>query len=191
MASTTDVANLALLKLGQPFIQSMDDGTPVADLAKLTYPLIVRRCLTEHVYDFAVRRKELSADGDAPLFGWTKAYTLPADCIRALHVNGEHPESGQWRVEGNKILCDMTAPLEITYISDALVESPGSWPHTFVEVVAATLASEWAESISKAGPIKEMALMERREAVRHARVANGQQGSVETAGVSSWIEARG
>lgn len=119
MALPVDICNMALVRLGQPRISSIDppytdpDGLP----SKLGFffPLLRDAELREHPWTFAKKRTLLAEDTNAPAFGYDHQFRLPADFIR---LTTDRPEG--WHIEGRFILTDDEAPLELTYIGNGV-----------------------------------------------------------------------
>src|SRR5690606_8900414 len=130
--SQTDIANMALLHLGDHVVTSIDDGENEA-ARKLKAAWDIRRdeVLPDHPWNFALARASLAADLAAPAFGWQRAFTLPADpcCLRVLAITPYADDPGlPFRVEGRKILTDAAAPLPVRFIAritDTELWSPG------------------------------------------------------------------
>lgn len=146
MPSLTEIANLALAMVGEERVTRLDtDTSKPARLCNEMLPQVRARCLSEHPWNFAVRRASLPALASSPSWGYAYAYQVPADCIRVLEIDGADPHE-PWSREGTAILTDLTAPLSIRYIAD--VTDPARWSPMFVDMVAATLAERLALPLS-------------------------------------------
>ncbi len=113
MASKTDIANMALLKLGQPAIMSMEDNSHQARLCAQEFGAALEAILRAYPWPFAIRRKELNRMIDKPPFGPRYYYQIPADSVRVIEW---HTESFPYQVEGDKVLCNAER-VAIRYVS--------------------------------------------------------------------------
>ncbi len=99
MASSVDICNLALARLGtKANVTSIDpaEGSAEAGHCSKFYP-IARDCtLEEHHWGFATVRKELAELSVTPPALWTYAYALPSDYLKAqmLLMDGSTEETG-------------------------------------------------------------------------------------------------
>ena len=80
----TDIANMALIMLGQQPITSLDDSNNRAVLANKRLADVRDSVLRAHPWNSAVMRASLTADGTAPTWGFDKRYALPADFVRMI-----------------------------------------------------------------------------------------------------------
>ena len=127
MASVIQIANRALTKLGAARIISLDDDNKQARAVKSCFEDLRDDELRSNRWSFAMKRTSLAADAEAPAYGYTSAYTLPADFLRLDLVNDEFPmvvmdnyissETNEYTIEGNKILANIAAPLKIRYVA--------------------------------------------------------------------------
>lgn len=165
MASQVQICNLALKKLGENAIISIDDETEEAEALRLIYSLVLENELRIHNWNFSIKRTTLAALADAPAFGYTKQYALPSDYLRAIQV-GEHFVSDNLRdyvtdtspfytVEGNRILTDESAPLKFRYVRKGINES--EFDSSFVMAFANRLAYEMAEDSTQSNSKRELA----------------------------------
>ncbi len=183
MASSIDIVNRALDKLGESKINTIDDNTERARVMKRAYDRVREAELRAHPWNFAKRRALLPADADAPAFGFDYAYTFPADCLRVLPGVED-----DWTIEGRKILTDTAAPLQVRYIAN-LVET-GDFDALFVEVFACRLAVECAEKITQSSAKREQAKDEYARALVEARKANAFEEKAQEMPVDTWLLAR-
>jgi hypothetical protein len=145
MASTwtvTQIANLALTKLGpgSGYLSDLASDTTIAGQAlNRVYEMVRDELVESHPWNFAVKRVSLAADVATPAWGYDFQYTLPADCLRFLSVEGSKVD---YQNEVDKILCDEQGPLNIRYISQ--VTDTSKFSPTFV----AALSARWAFEIS-------------------------------------------
>lgn len=114
------LCNAALARLGEARIVDLLDDNVAARACHAMLPIARAEVLRSHRWNFATARATLAALGEAPAFGYARAYGLPADNLRVLEVNGVSGTGGPgaaWEVEGEHLLCqDETCHL--VYVRD-------------------------------------------------------------------------
>ncbi len=147
----TSLANIALGHLGKSPVTDIGERSPEAQVLRLHWDLTRDELLRLRNWKFATRRAVLSSLADPPLFQWSHAWQLPADCLRAVEYNGRPAGTGtgapDYEIEGPVLLSnDDTARL--TYI--ARVEAVSAWDANFCAAFALLLAAAVAPAISSA-----------------------------------------
>ena len=189
MASTIDICNRALQKLGADRIISLTQNSTSARACNLAYEPVRDAELRAHVWNFAVKRAQLAADATAPLYGYNYAYTLPSDCLRLLpndHQEGFY--SKDWKIEGRKILTNESAPLEIRYIYR--VTDTTQYDATFIESLACKLAMEMCEELTQSNSKRQLAQDEYKATIREARKMNAFENPPVEQQTDDWLTAR-
>lgn len=80
-----------------------------------------------------------------PAFGWTYAYVLPTDFIRALEINDTDDDTdGAWMIEGRKLLTNNDT-INLVYVKRN--NNPAQWDALFQEAVVLKLASKLATTL--------------------------------------------
>lgn len=141
--SEAEIANRALGKLAAGSIIDINEETPQGRAVRRVFTQVRDQLLRRHRWNFAIKRVSLPADVDTPVWGPTKRFTLPADCLRILEVNG-YPD---YRSEGNAIVTDQAAPLQLRYV--ARIEDPNQFDVCFAAAFAAHLAMELCEALTQ------------------------------------------
>lgn len=188
MASDVGIANAALRKLGQGPITSFSEDSKAARLASERFAELRDELLHRHPWNFALKRRELSASATAPDWGYANAFPLPIDYIRMFEVNGEDEGSGRWKVEDGAVVTDLAAPLGVRYVyrvTDANRMSVG-----FREALASVLAADWAEDITGDDTVVKDKEGKARIAVAQARSNDGQEGIPDRIESDDWLNAR-
>jgi hypothetical protein len=141
-ATRTDIANLALILIGEQPIMDIENPTDKQGrTCKAMFDFAKQAAFNEHPWACLLKRTALAADAVLPAFEFDYSFTLPSDCIRLYRILD--PESGdpieeKYKVEGNKVLCSYDAPLYIQYVADT--DNFGLLhPHVY-DVLAHTLA---------------------------------------------------
>lgn len=199
MPSTTQLANRTLQKTGaQSRLSSLDDVSKHARVLKESYDQVRRRELRANVWNFSKKRVGLPAESIAPVFGFTKQYVLPSDCLRVLEVGQmrvdlasmDYRSGGetQFKIEGGRILTNLASPLYILYIGD--ITDTSKWDACFDDVFCDRWALETVESIAQSTTKKESLKDDYRRSIYEARLANAIENPPEAFASSSWELSR-
>lgn len=149
--ATSEVAicNRALQKVGEPQITSLDDPSRAARECKRLYSFARDMLQRIYVFNFTITRVSLPEIGGFSDFDFSNAYNLPNDYMRLVKIN----TSAEYRIEGNRILINQAAPLDIVYCRR--VTNTTQFDPLFTEALAAYMASELAEIILQSANKKE------------------------------------
>jgi hypothetical protein len=187
--SNVEICNRALDLLGAPTITALDENSVSARLCLRNYAPARDAVLRLYPWNEATARASLAADVTAPAWGFALAYTLPTDCLRLVTIEEELRSAGAWRVEGAKVLTDVSAPLRIRYIRR--LTDPGLIGPLLADAIAARLAAAIAFGLTNnASQAESMrGLMEM--AIREARRIDALEQSQDEALVADdWTNAR-
>lgn len=199
MASSVDIANSALTKLGEARITSLTDNVKAAREINAIFELRRDALLRAFNWNFAMARAQLSALSDAPSWGYSLQYQLPADCLRPVQVSEHYVIPGMadyiggadnepFRIEGRTIVTDITAPLKVRYIQK--VTNTGQYDALFVEVFASDLAMHTAWALTQSNTKKQDAREDKRVALLEAIRANAIELPPQSVQDDSWIMSR-
>lgn len=179
------IANKALTKLGLPTIQSFDSQEEAARLAGAIFGTVRDFELATYPWAFAIKRTELPALAESPAFGYKFQYALPADFLRLEGIyNCGGADKNAYELEGNNLLTDIGAPLQIRYISRELDQI--KWPPYFVEAVATKLAYEMCERLKQDPQRKSVLWQEYQAIIGAAKRCNAIQLAVKDIRPGSW-----
>ena len=92
------------------------------------------------------KKIQLAADSDAPAWGFTKQYTLPADCLRVLTILDYDAD---YKIEGRKILTDNSS-MKIFIFQE--LEDPNEYDELLRETLSAALAADIAYAVTSSNP---------------------------------------
>ncbi len=135
--TSTAVANLALGVLKVDAVSSIstpDKGSKPASTMAKWYEDTVREVLAETIWDCAVKRTTLPASASVPSFGYSAAFTLPADFIRVATIGDEDDPITDYEIEDGLLLVNEAAPLKFRYVYDQQTVSKWS-PKLLMSVV--------------------------------------------------------
>lgn len=199
MASSVDIANSALTKLGEVRIMALTDNVKAAREINAVFELRRNAMLRAYNWNFAMTRTQLSALSDSPSWGYTYQYQLPSDCLRVVQV-GEYynipglsdyiggTDNEPFKIEGSTIVTDFGAPLKIRYVRR--VTNSGEFDALFCEALASDLAYTCCEAITQSNTKKESAKAERKEAIMTAIRTNAIELPPQAIQDDSWIMSR-
>jgi hypothetical protein len=142
MASTVDICNGALNQLGATTILSLTEDSKNARLCNSRYTQVRDGLFRTHPWNCLQKRVELAADTTAPAWGFTSAYTLPADCLRLLKILDY---DSNYKVEGRKILSNAST-MKILYIGR--ITDPNEYDELLRETLSASLAADIAFAVT-------------------------------------------
>lgn len=180
MASKVEIVNLALNKLGQRPISSMDENTTAARSALLVYDSVRRQVLQSYSWAFAVRSEKLSLKASVPV-DYRYAFQLPADFLRAIslrsnvqtnHSNDTPDERKQYVIRGRELLSNSPAVV-LEYVADVTDES--LFDSRFIEAFVLKLASELAVPVGGKTDLLNAYNQQYEYQVRHAAAQSENQ----------------
>jgi len=142
MASTVDICNGALNQLGATTILSLTEDSKNARLCNSRFNQVRDAVFRSHPWNCLQKRVELAADTTAPAWGFSYAYTLPADCLRLLRILDY---DSNYKVEGRKILSN-TSSMKILYIGR--ITDPNEYDESLRETLSAALGADIAFAVT-------------------------------------------
>lgn len=110
--SEIQICNRALLHLGVQPITAFTDNNPVAAACGIVYEDCRDELLREHPWNFAIKRAILSPEVSTPVFGFSKQFNLPSDCLRVYRTYNPYID---YQIEGTKLLTNESS-ISILYI---------------------------------------------------------------------------
>lgn len=189
MASEVEICNRALQRLGAKRITSLTDDSRNARSCNAAYFVLRDAELRAHPWSFSIKRAQLAADATAPLFEKARSFTLPASSLRLYEDDPAVVNNNKdWVIEGDKILTDDTAPLDIRYIDQ--ITDPNEMDVLFREALAAKIAFELAEEITQSNTKKRDALRAYEDAIAMAKRTNSIEKTSEKPPEDTWVTVR-
>jgi len=194
MASRTDIANLALTRLGQTQIVDLSDNSQAANVLSALFDLAVDAELRANLWHFSRARSRLAQLTDKPVFGFSAQYQLPADCLRLLRVHVGLPTGwtqegiAPYSIEAGRLLVDHTGALDIQYVRR--IKDTQQFDALFVQVLATRLAMEACERITQSNTKKQMLSEDYLQALKTARRANAIERPTTAPANDTWLAAR-
>lgn len=151
----TNIANLALAKIGSEQIRSIDDANvKEAKHAKLHMPQAIDEVLRANFWGFAMATLGLDEETISEateIVPWTAAYALPADFLKlkeVMTVDGAGIDKFELRRANSKrcLLINQTDGVLLSYVSR--VTDPTEFDPMFTAALVTLLASKLARAIS-------------------------------------------
>jgi hypothetical protein len=191
--SQTEIVNLALTRLGQDRVISINDDVEAARIMRSLWDFTRDTVLAGYPWKFAIKRTSLAALADAPAYGWAHQLAVPEECMRLVQVGDDYVfYTGlleTFQLEGGMIMTDESAPLRLRYVQR--ISNVGLWPVLFGRVVAMQLAIDACEKLTtssaKQNVLNESYLL----AVAQARKQSAIERPPQRADNSDWLNARG
>ncbi len=198
MASQTSIANHCLDLIGEDSISDINDSVDRAEKIRNAWDGERDSALRAHWWNFSIERVSLAADSAAPNWGFDKQYSLDADVVRVIQVDQYYPpavlsdlinaDTSLYRIEGRKILTNLTAPLKVRWIVNSI--DIGDWDACFAKVMACNLADRLSTKLTGSEAIKARIKAEKRDALREARRANAIENPPTLANDGRWMASR-
>lgn len=184
MASTVEIANQALIRVGSESILSLTDATERARACNASWPFVRREVLRSHSWNSVTTRVKIAELVDAPSWGWDTAYQVPSDSLRILEVDTTY----QWRIEGDEILTDGTGELSIRYLKDET--DTEQYDAGLTELMVLRLAVEIVERITDSTTKRTELLNDYLMLLSEAKADDGEEQSPSEFEEDSWVTAR-
>ena len=170
MASVVDICNGALNQLGASTILSLTEDSKNARLCNSRYTQVRDALFRTHPWNCLQARLELAASTDSPAWGFTYAYTLPANCLRLLRVLDY---DSNYKVEGRKILSNAST-MKILYI--ARITDPNEYDELLRETLSAALGADIAYAVTSNNTTSQNMILSYQEKLKDARFVDSTEG---------------
>lgn len=161
LTSNTQVANLALAKLGQAkAIGSLNENTAAAVACKQHYDLVLDEVLGAFEWAFATRYVDLALVAENPTSEWLYSYAYPTDALRLRRIlSGRRPSQETLDTKVKlEVIDDGTAKLIYTNEVEPVAEitiretTVEKYPAEFCQALAYRLAYEIGPVIMTGDP---------------------------------------
>jgi hypothetical protein len=170
--SSIAICARALLKIGAETIQSFDDGTLEAEVARNLYPSTRDALLSAHPWNFATAQASLPKLLAAPVADYANAFQLPADFLRALSAgSGARGRGLDYRIVERRLLTDADQAV-LTYV---FRPDESGFPPFFDQALIARLAAEFCLPVTEATTRAEALAVAAEAEFRRAKLIDAQQ----------------
>jgi len=170
MASIVGICNGALNQLGATTILSLTEDSKNARLCNSRFTQVRDALFRTHPWNCLQKRIQIAADSTAPAWGFSFAYTLPADCLRLLKILDY---DSNYKVEGRKILSN-TSSMKILYISR--VTDPNEYDELLRETLSASLSADIAFAVTSNNTTSQNMYQLYQEKLKDARFVDSTEG---------------
>lgn len=116
-AQWVTIANRALIIINNQTISSLDDGSASANYSRELIPAAIDAVYSAFPWRESLRRASLAPLADAPAFGFTYAFMLPADFARLKEIAVD----GEWVIEGRVVHTNATS---VNIVYSAMPSNP-------------------------------------------------------------------
>lgn len=162
----------ALLKIGAETIQSFDDGTLEAEVARNLYPSTRDALLSAHPWSFATAQATLPRLAATPLADYRYAFQLPADFLRALSAGtGARGRGLAYRIHERRLLADA----DRVVLSYVFRPDESGFPPFFDQALIARLAAEFCLPVTETTTRTEALAAAAEAEFRRAKLIDAQQ----------------
>lgn len=204
-ATSVDICNLALDRLGEARITSIAAPTGRADLLLSTqYDARRQELLRRFIFNFSRKYAVVNAapatgvGAVVPAFGFARAYALPTDFIRLLALGdvsvNDDVEAELYDLSDGYVYCDegttsgANVQLNFHYIYDAVTVT--KFDPLFTRCLAMQLAADCAYALTKKQSIVDAVNRDLRLAEAAAAAVAGQEKPPRRIQRSRWLDAR-
>lgn len=169
---------MALARLGASRITSLTDNTSEAKLCNLLYSDTADMVMVEGSWSSTISRATLNKTTNTPAFGYTAEFQLPTEpfCLKVLNVNDLTPGNEEFRIEGDKLLANITT-MKVRYIGR--VTDTQSYDTFLTQAIISRLTAELAYPITGQASVADRWFNKYEMDVRKGLANDGQQGSNE------------
>lgn len=162
------------MRCGAEPIAALTDESKRAKAVVSQYEITLKELLVDSPWNFATAKVELEELSEVPLFGFSKMYDLPSDCVKVLELENKVP----YRVEGQHIVCDQEGTIKVKYVSNAI--SAEKYSGAFVKALSLKLAEDISYLLVQSASLQQAIAQEAERYLRKARSMNSQEGTPES-----------
>jgi len=194
------VCNLALAKVGDEAAQITsipaspnEEYSKEANLCSKFFEITLREVLEATEWKFARKRRALALLPDAPVWEWSFAHEIPADCARPLRVSPttdtqrEYVFQTEWDVEDGTIVSNKEE-LWMLYVQN--ISNLNKADALFIKTLYTALAVKLVFPLTENRNLTKDIMNEYEiQVLPEARRVNGYTGRILPSTDSAWVEA--
>ena len=181
--SKVEIANIALMHVGDNVITSFSDGTVAANAINTVYEVTRDAVLRDHTWNFAIKQATPSLDAVTPIYGFNHRFDLPTDLIRLIEIE----DNPKYKIESRFILTDSN-PINIRYIYKN--ETVTEYDSMFVQALAVRLAGTIAERLTQSSTLAEELINLYRLHLKDAKSVDAQVNYPDDLEANLWLDSR-
>ena len=192
-----DVCNTALIRIGEPPIDSLTEDTDAKaqkaqDACNSQYLAAIDEVLVMADWACARARKAVTVDATAPAFGYDYRYALPASpyCLKVLEIE----DKPKYLIEGRWILTDQETSINLTYTKRITDES--ELDPLLRRSIALKIAHDISRYLAPSESLRAAIMDELEEVIIRAKAANqaadyntDEEENSSSTGNTEWIDA--
>lgn len=158
-SSDISVVSQAMTLIRATPINTFDDGTNEADIAKLFYNDFVQDILSRHPWSFATKKRRLNRTTD-PIGEWRYAHIVPAEALRIWVL---YPDStlnpypiDYYDIQGQDGSRQILSNNETIYADYTVYTAESNWPGYFTQFAVHAYAALAAMPVTDDPEIREI-----------------------------------
>lgn len=186
---STEIANLALMRLGADTIGNIDEGSVNSGYCKSVYDNCLSLAMREHAWDFATKRETLALSSETNNTAKTYMYQMPSGAERLLAVldSDGNPTTEDWFIERDQIYTDQETAMA-KYID--LNTAVALYDEDFKWLVALHIAWRICLRITQNDKLRMEVYQEWGLAKRQAKAKNARSATSELTESTLWNSVR-
>lgn len=182
--SAVDICNSALILVGAERISSLNESNRAARLCNEIFNTLRDHLLSEHPWNFAIKRQALAQDATNPAFDYSYRHSLPNDLLRILDTNlGD----ATWAREGEYIVSNFT-DVKIKYV--ARVTDISKWSEGYKEALSHKIAVYLAYALVQSTTLSQALKNDYLVIMRNAKAQDAQEHGLIQVEADEWINSR-
>lgn len=176
MSSSVDICNMALARLRASRITSLTDNTVEAKLCNILFDEIARDVMSEGEWTSTIVRATLARTVNTPAFEYTYEFQLPTspEVLRVLSINDYTPGSIDYRIEGDKLLANVST-MKIKY--SGVITNTEAYDANLKKAITSRLTAELAYPITGSERMAELLYRRYLSDLEKSLALNGMNGS--------------
>lgn len=142
ITSVIDICNMALDYCNTRNITAIDEKTKQSEKCNMWYDTVRKSLLLNLNASFSIKRAVLPEAVNVPIvYGYNKAFSLPADCLQVLNLDSP-VDDRYYQIEGNYLYTEQNKDenVKIRYIAD--VQDVTKFDADFCDCLALKLAEK-------------------------------------------------
>lgn len=202
MATILSIYNAALAELGQRDLQSVTEQSQARWVLDALWDAgLVKQCLEQGIWNFALRTVKATNDPTSPSFGYAYRFSKPSDWVRTKQISSSDkfdPPLNDYADEGSYWYANVT-PLYIQFVSNhpSYGANLSRWPESFIRAVTMHLAMLAAPRLLPHAQATEILrgqqglIVRSRGAMKDAESKDASNQPPEFTPLGSWARSRG
>lgn len=187
MASSTEVCNIGLSKIGEDPILNLSEDSRAGRACNLIYEPMRKALLRAHNWNFSIKRVQLALIVDTPDYGFGFKFQLPADFLKLIGTSWDDYLDVKFKVEGSTIVTDAST-FSITYVTD--FTDVNNFDSLFSEALSTRISAELAIILINDTDLKLVMMEEYKEKFGEAKSSDAQDNMTDEFVTSTWVNSR-